>query len=80
MIDITELETVRRICRHHHADTPALVSDLARLIEWVHQAEQARHGGPPPALLLSLETALGLHRTADAGIRLNPPALTARHR
>jgi hypothetical protein len=61
MIDYDELTTLRAICRHHGADDPELIEHLARLIEWAHQSELAKHGVEQPPFLLVLESLLGLH-------------------
>ena len=62
MIDYQEEKTLEAICVHHGANDPKLIADLARLIEWVHQSEQALHGGEQPVFLICLEGMLGLHR------------------
>ncbi|WP_156431655.1 hypothetical protein [Mycobacterium sp. GA-1199] len=60
MIDYAENQTLERICRAHGADNPALIKDLAALIDWAHASEKAAHGGPNPPFLLVLESMLGL--------------------
>ena len=68
MIDYQEQKTLEAICAHHGvADKPELVEHLARLLEWVHAAEEARHGGPPPPFLLVFESQLGLHTCPRRG-------------
>jgi hypothetical protein len=63
MVPYEEEATLRAICRHHGVtDNPELIVSLCRLIEWVHQSEQAKHGGPQPVFLICLEGMLGLHR------------------
>ena len=61
MIDYAEESTLRNILKHHDADSPELATSLVALLEWVHESEQAKHGGPQPAFLVCLEGMLGLH-------------------
>ena len=63
MIDYQEHKTLERVLAHHGlANRPELTEPLARLIEWAHQDEAAKHGGEQPVFLLCLEGMLGLHR------------------
>jgi hypothetical protein len=59
LIDYAEQQSLERICRYHGADNPELISHLASLIEWVHQSEQAQHGGEQPLLRRPRRAVLG---------------------
>lgn len=77
LIDYDEEVTLRRLCRAHGADDPALIQDLTALIEWAHASEKAAHGGPPPPFLLVLESQLGLHSCPRRGQQEDARGLVA---
>ena len=64
MIPYDEEDAIKRVLRHHHVPVSRkLVDDLADLLSWVHESEQAsvHFGHPKPPFLLVLLSKLGIY-------------------